>query len=322
MGLLPGANRSVPEVSALLGDYVQLARPAHWVKNLAVFAGPAFALRLFDASSVWKAGVAFAAFCLVSSASYAVNDAVDREVDARHPAKRNRPVARGAIRPVWAVVFALVLLAIGMALSEVLLPRAATAMVGLHFLLILAYSITLKKRVILDVIVIAAGFVLRASAGAKAVEVVISPWLVICTFTVCMFMGFGKRRCELASFANVEEAHEHRPTLLRYTPDLLNHLISVTGGIAIMTFVLYTMDRHPLRQPPFEKENLLYTLPLVVYGIFRYVMLSETGKLPGPTEILLKDRPFLATVVLWAVITVAVIYGDRLPGLRALMGSS
>ncbi len=296
----------------MLRDYVQLLRPAQWVKNLAVFAGPAFALRLLDGDSLIKATIAFAAFCLVSSASYAINDVVDREADARHPSKRHRPVARGAIRPTAAVAMAIVLAGAAAGLSAALLPLAVTGIVLLHFALILAYSISLKRRVILDVIIIALGFVLRASAGAEAVEVIISPWLVICTFTVCMFMGFGKRRCELATFANPDDAHEHRPTLLRYTPELLNHLTSVTAGIAILTFILYTMDRHPLHQPPFEKENLLYTLPLVVYGVFRYAMLSESGKLHGPTEILLKDRPFLATVVLWALIALAVIYADRL----------
>jgi len=293
-------------------DYVQLARPSEWVKNLAVFAGPAFGLRLLDTAALTQAAVAFAAFCLASSASYAVNDTLDREADARHPAKRHRPVARGAIRPVAALVFGGLLVIAAVALSSVLLPREATLLVVLYFVLILAYSLALKERMILDVIVIAIGFVLRASAGAAAVEVYISPWLIICTFMICMFMGFGKRRCELASFGNIEDAREHRPTLVRYTPDLLNHLISVTAGIAIVTFVLYTMDRwHPA---PFPKEHLLYTLPLVVYGVFRYAMLTESGKLHGPTDILLKDRPFLGTVVLWGLIALGVVYEGKLRG--------
>jgi 4-hydroxybenzoate polyprenyltransferase len=292
------------------------------VKNLAVFAGPVFALQLFETTSLWKAGVAFVAFCLVSGASYAVNDILDRKVDAMHPSKRDRPVARGAVSPVSAAVFAVLLLVGGVVLSGMLLPATATLLVGVHFVLILAYSIALKQRVILDVIIIAIGFVLRASAGAEAVAVVISPWLVICTFCVCMFMGFGKRRCELATFTNAEEAHGHRATLVRYTPELLNHLISVTGGIAVMTFILYTMDRHPEHQPPFDKEKLLFTLPLVVYGIFRFAMISETGKLHGPTDILLKDRPFLITVLLWAAIAVAIVYAQDFPDWRALVGSS
>ncbi|MCP4250131.1 MAG: decaprenyl-phosphate phosphoribosyltransferase [bacterium] len=297
----------------MIGAYVQLARPAQWVKNLAVFAGPAFGLRLFDATWFPQALLAFAAFCLVSSASYAINDVMDREADARHPSKKNRPVARGVIHPVAALIFGGLLVVGGVGLSAVVLPRATTLLVAVYFVLILCYSLALKNRVLLDVIVIAIGFVLRAWAGAEAVDVFVSPWLIICTFMICMFMGFGKRRCELAVLGNAEEAHQHRKTLVRYTPELLNHLISVTAGIAIITFVLYTMIKgdHP---PPFPKEHLLYTLPLVVYGVFRYAMLTESGKLPGPTEILLKDRAFLATVVLWSLIAIGVVYEERIRG--------
>ncbi|MFQ5491596.1 MAG: decaprenyl-phosphate phosphoribosyltransferase [Phycisphaerae bacterium] len=294
-------------------DYIQLLRPTQWIKNLAVLAGPAFALELFESQSLVNVGIAFAAFCLASSASYAINDTLDREADARHPSKRHRPVARGAIRPASAVLFGLVLLGGGMGLSLACLPLLPTVAVGAHFVLILAYSVALKRRVILDVIVIATGFVLRALAGAAAAGVFISPWLVICTFTICMFMGFGKRRCELAAFDTAVEAHQHRSTLLRYTPEFLNHLTSVTAGIAIITFILYTMDTTS-HQPPFAKQHLLYTLPLVVYGVFRYAMLTESGRLTGPTEILLKDRAFLATVLAWAACAAAIIYEKQLLG--------
>ncbi|MHC4063488.1 MAG: decaprenyl-phosphate phosphoribosyltransferase [Planctomycetota bacterium] len=293
-------------------DYIQLARPNEWVKNLAVFAGPAFGLRLLDPVWFGKAAIAFAAFCLVASASYAINDTLDREADARHPSKKHRPIARGAIRPITALVFGGVLAVGGVALSSALLPREATLLVALYFALIQAYSIALKNRVLLDVIIVAIGFVLRAWAGAAAVEVLVSPWLIICTFMICMFMGFGKRRCELATLGNVDNAREHRRTLLRYTPELLNHLISVTAGIAIITFVLYTTDKQ--RPAPFPKEHLLYTLPLVVYGVFRYAMLTESGSLHGPTEILLKDRPFLGTIVLWGLIAIGVVYQGQLRG--------
>jgi len=132
-----------------------------------------------------------------------------------------------------------------------------------------------------------------------------------------MFMGFGKRRCELAALGNAEDAQEHRRTLLRYTPELLNHLISVTAGIAIVTFVLYTIDENPKYHPHFPKHHLLYTLPLVAYGVFRYAMLTESGRLHGPMDIILKDRPFLATVVAWAALAVAVAYETQF---RAWLG--
>ena len=293
-------------------DYIQLLRPQHWVKNLAVLAGPAFGLRLLDATALSRVGIVFVAFCLASSAVYAINDTIDRKADALHPAKRHRPVARGAIHPTMAMLAGGLLVIGGVVLSACFLPAAATAMVAIYFVLMLLYSLALKKQALLDVIIISVGFVLRASAGAQAIEVYISPWLIICTFMICMFMGFGKRRCELATFSNSKDALEHRPTLLHYTPELLNHLTSVSAGIAVITFVQYTMDKSPQHRTPFNKEHLLYTLPLVVYGVFRYTMLIESGKLHGPTEILLKDRPFLATVVLWGLIALAVVYEAKL----------
>jgi 4-hydroxybenzoate polyprenyltransferase len=271
-----------------------------------------------EPGSLWKAVVAFAAFCLASSAIYAVNDVVDREADARHPSKRHRAVARGAIHPTAALIFGCLLVILATLLATRYLQPMATAMVAVYFVLMMLYSLALKQRMILDVIAIAMGFVLRAAGGAAAVEVVISPWLVICTFMICMFLGFGKRRCEVATFANTEQAKEHRPTLVRYTPELLNHLISVTAGIAIITFVQYTMDDNPAYHPNFNKEYLLYTLPLVAYGVFRYAMLIESGKMHGPTDILFKDRPFLATVVLWGLIALGIVFEAQLQGWLAM----
>ena len=295
----------------MMRDYILLLRPTHWVKNLAVFAGPLFGLQLLEPSSLWKAVIAFAAFCLASSAIYVVNDVIDREADALHPSKRNRAVARGAIQPIPALVYGCVLVIAATLLSARLLQPEATAMVAIYFVAMLVYSLALKQRMILDVILIAIGFVLRAAAGAAAVEVYISPWLIVCTFMICMFMGFGKRRCELATLGNPDDAASHRKTLERYTPELLNHLISVTAGIAIVTFLLYTITPDRDHPPPFDKEHFLYTLPLVVYGVFRYAMLTEWGHLHGPTDILLKDRPFLATVVLWGLIALAIVYEVR-----------
>lgn len=295
---------------ATLGDYIRLLRPQQWVKNLAVFAGPAFALRLLDLGALVNSLLAFASFCFVASASYALNDTMDRQADARHPEKRHRPVASGAIRPAAALGLTVLLFIAGIALS-LLLPPKVTLLVAVYFAMIVAYSVSLKRRVILDVILIATGFVLRAIAGAEAVPVTVSPWLIVCTFTVCMFLGFGKRRSELSLFGTAEDAQGHRSTLLRYTPTLLTHLTSVTGGIAIMTFILYTLD--PAFDAPFPKERLLYTLPLVVYGIFRYAMLSESGNLQGPTEVLLQDRPFLYNVLLWVLVVFLLIYAEQLP---------
>src|SRR5205085_2411530 len=143
-------------------------------------------------------------------------------------------------------------------------------------------------------------FVLRAVAGAVAIDVPISEWLLVCTFMLCLFLGFGKRRCEVAAMNAAENGRRSRRVLDRYTPDLLNHLLSTSGGIAIITFLLYTLDS---TTPSFvNKHRLLYTLPLVVYGIYRYAMLIESGQATGPTELIIKDAPFLGTVIIWAAL--------------------
>jgi len=202
-----------------------------------------------------------------------------------------------------------VLVVLALALAA-LLGRTVAYILIIYFVMTLAYSLALKRRVILDVIIIALGFVLRAWAGAAAVEVVASEWLIACMFTLCLFMGFGKRRCEVVMLADEEDARQHRATLVRYTPDLLNHLITVSAGIAIVTFLLYTMDT--THSPaPFPKQHLFYTLPIVIYGVFRYAMLTELGVYSGPTEIVLKDRMLPVAIVAWAIAALAIAYQDH-----------
>ncbi len=306
-----------------LRPYVELLRPEQWVKNVVVFAGPAAGLKLSDADSCLRAGFVFLAFCLAASATYTINDIVDREADLNHPTKRLRPIARGAIRPSSAFVLAGLLILTALVVTSTLIGRAVTAAVILYLLLNLAYSTALKQKVILDVIIIAIGFVLRAFAGALAVQVPTSAWLIACVFTLCLFMGFGKRRCELAMIGSQEEARQHRRTLIRYTPHLLTHLITVSAGIAVITFLQYTLDASG-PTPPFEKQYLFYTLPLVVYGIFRFAMLSETGRYSGPTEIVLKDPAMRITIVLWGLCALVIAYQVVLfgpGGLKGLMGN-
>ncbi len=285
-------------------NYLRLMRPSQWIKNVVVLAGPVFSCRMLDA----HVAVAFVAFCLVSSASYAINDVVDRSADQAHPTKRHRPIACGAVSPLGGIVLAVVLASAAIAMSHEVVSAELARSVCAYFCLIFAYSLVLKQRPILDVVVIAVGFVLRAVAGAQAVGVYVSPWLMVCTFTLCMFLGFGKRRCEIAIFTDPKEANAHRSTLNRYTPELLNHLTSVSAGLALITFLLYTMDVNPsIPQPPFNKQYLLYTLPLVVYALFRYAMMIETGQFTGPMQIIRNDRAILLTAIAWAVIVCAVV---------------
>lgn len=311
-------TESSAKPSSGLRDVLVLLRPSQWVKNVVVFAGPAASLKLFSAETAANAFVAFVCFCLAASATYTINDTIDREADARHPTKRLRPVARGAIRPGAAIGLGVVLIALSLLLSALTLPPGVTMVLATYFVMQMAYSSGLKRRMILDVIIIATGFVLRVWAGSLAVGVPTSEWLIACMFTLCLFMGFGKRRCEIAMIGNNEDAGLHRPTLLRYTPDFLTHLITVSAGVALLTFLLYTLDRSA--PAPFHKEHLFYTLPIVVYGVFRFAMLTELGLYSGPTEIVLRDRAMLVAIALWATVAMLIAYQTLLFGPQGLPG--
>jgi len=294
----------------------RLLRPAQWIKNVFVFGALVFGARNRDPEAWLVAVEAFGIFCLLSSAVYAFNDLRDRHEDALHPTKRYRPIASGAISPGLGGLMAIALTVAGGWLAlKMSAGFAVTAFsyVGLN----LFYSIWGKHRVLLDVILIAIGFVLRALAGAQAIDVEVSAWLIICTFNLCLFLGFGKRRCELAVMAGrAGGAASHRSTLAFYTPELLTQLLSTTGGIAVLTFLLYTLD--PTTPSP---HSMVFTTPLVFYAIFRYALVISRGERTGPTDVLIKDRPFTATALVWTIIAGGLIYyGDRvdhlLPRLR------
>lgn len=285
---------------------IRLMRPAQWVKNVFVLAALVFGVRLDDPGAVdklWLALGAFGIFCLLASSVYAFNDLIDYREDAVHPTKRNRPVASGAISPVMAGVLAVALAAIGSA-AAMYYPRGfALTAVG-YLVLNLFYTLIGKRMVLLDVIIIAIGFVMRALAGAQAIEVPVSAWLVVCTFFLCLFLGFGKRRCELAVM-EFGGAAKHRATLSSYSPEFLTQLLSGSGAMAVITFLLYTMD--PNNPTP---HTLLFTTPLVFYAIFRYALVITRGQLTGPTDVLIHDKPFLVTALLWVILTVVLIVFD------------
>lgn len=294
---------------------IRLTRPAQWVKNVFVLAGLVFGNRLTSPDAILVAAAAFGIFCLLSGAVYALNDARDYREDAHHPTKRFRPVAAGEISPALALVLGFLLAAAGLS-AATLLPRTFLVTAACYLGINLFYSLWGKDRVLLDVILIAIGFVLRALAGAQALEVEVSAWLLICTFTLCLFLGFGKRRCEIATIRDAGRASNHRATLAHYTPDLLNQLLATTGGIAVITFLLYTLDPNTP-----SHRSMIFTTPLVFYAVFRYAMVIEQGDRTGPTDVLIRDRPFLATVLAWGIITLClVLFGDRihpyLPQLR------
>jgi 4-hydroxybenzoate polyprenyltransferase len=303
--------------------YLLLLRPSQWTKNLFVFAGLVFGRKLTGpdaADSVRATLLAFACLCLVSSAVYIVNDIHDRHEDKLHPRKRSRPIASGAVGIGTAVALAIALLLIGLG-GGWALHRAFGLVATMYLALQIAYTFAFKHAAILDVIAIGLGFVLRAVAGVVVLEgVEISPWLVLCTFTLCLFMGFSKRRCELSALAEngTTSAGQHRRTLSVYTPELLNHMTTLTAGIAIVSFMLYTIDDRTIAQftafggdesvGRFGSKCLLYTLPIVVYAIFRFAVLVEHGEVDGPTDVVTRDRPFQAAILLWMATAVLIVY--------------
>ncbi|HEU4368947.1 MAG TPA: decaprenyl-phosphate phosphoribosyltransferase [Methylomirabilota bacterium] len=278
-------------------------RPQQWTKNLFVFAGLVFGQQLFT-PSVWTAAAAFVVFCGLSGAVYLLNDVADRHKDRLHPDKRFRPVAAGRLAPGHAVAAAAVLIAAGLGAAAWMSRPFAAAAVA-YVALLSAYSAWLKHVVIVDVLVVALGFVLRAVAGALAVEVAISGWLLICTVLLALFLALGKRRHEVLTLE--AGAARHRPILAEYSAGLLDQMIAVATASTVTAYALYTMSPETVAR--FHTTLLPVTLPFVLYGIFRYLYLLYCRQLGGnPSEIVLRDRPLLANTVAWLVLTLLIIY--------------
>lgn len=286
---------------------VRLIRPTHWIKNVIVLFPVVFAMRMGDLGAWGRAVLATAVFCLVASAAYVANDIRDRHSDRLHPRKKDRPLASGqvSVRAAWAV--AVVLLVAGAAAAWVLGPITLVVVLG-YVLLQAAYTLWLKHRMILDVMAISLGFVLRAAAGGVAIHVELSPWLFICTFTICLFMGFCKRRSEAAAIPDTDTAARHRATLPGYTPQLLTHLTTLSAAIAIVSYLLYATAQRTMDNFHTTYPYLIVTLPLVIYGICRFEMLSSFGRYTDPTDLILRDRPFQMTMALWALTVLVIVW--------------
>ncbi|MDT8303464.1 MAG: decaprenyl-phosphate phosphoribosyltransferase [Sedimentisphaerales bacterium] len=287
--------------------FLQMMRPLHWTKNMFVFAGLIFGHKLNVPSAIGRAIGGFACFCLAASAVYILNDIIDRQSDRLHPEKCKRPIVSGRVTIGSAVVFAF-LCAAAAIIAAFLLGPAFAAIILVYIVLMVLYSLVLRRVMILDCVVIATGFCLRAVAGAVVVNVFISPWLIICTFALCLFMAFGKRRGEIALLQQDRESF--RNTLTGYTTELLAHMIDVTSGLAVVCFLLYAMDDRTLQT--FGNNHLVYTTPLVLYCIFRFSSLIQTGKYLGPVEFILHDLPFQIGFVVWIIASVVIVYADKL----------
>ena len=306
--MAPAASRQLNPVQAF---WLSL-RPHQWTKNLMVFAAPALSKHLFEWGPLEKSVLAFVIFCALSGTVYLLNDVADLERDRLHPSKRLRPIASGALSPRAAALLALVLGLGSLGLSALLgLPFVLCA--GLYLALNVLYSFRLKEIVILDVLSVSLGFVLRAVAGGVAIGVLISDWLLVCTLLLAMFLALAKRRHELVSLTT--SATGHRKILAEYSPYLLDQMISVVTASCLTAYAFYTMAPDTVQK--YRTERLAWTIPFVLYGIFRYLYLVHQKEKGGsPTDILVTDRPLLLNVFLWAMALLWIVYtagGNPMP---------
>jgi 4-hydroxybenzoate polyprenyltransferase len=278
-------------------------RPEQWTKNLIVFAALIFGQRLFDPAAVGRSLAAFFIFCALSGVVYLLNDVTDREADRLHPLKRHRPIAAGEVSPSTAVGVAAVMA--GGALAAAFWLGTAFGWTAAAYLgLFVGYSRVLKHVVILDVLTIAIGFVLRAAAGAVAIAVPISQWLLVCTILLALFLALSKRRHELTLLA--ESASGHRKILEEYNPYLLDQMIGVVTASTLVAYIIYCTS--PETTDKFGTANLVLTTPFPIYGIFRYLYLVHQRGAGSPSEVLLTDRPLVACIALWGLAVIAIIY--------------
>jgi len=286
-------------------NLIRAMRPRQWTKNVLVFAGVIFGQKLGDPASVEIALLAFVVFCLLSSAVYLLNDVRDREADRLHPAKRNRPIASGALGVSTALAASAVLAIVALVIAFWINRPFGLVAAG-YLALMAAYSLSIKHVVILDVLALACGFVLRAAGGAMAVEVVFSHWLLLLTLLGALFLALSKRRAELVALTN--DAHSHRKSLADYSPYLLDQMIGVATASTLLAYAFYTIS--PDTAQRFGTDKLIFTVPFPLYGIFRYLYLVHQREGGGsPSDTLLEDRPVQACVALWAASVVLILYG-------------
>ncbi len=273
------------------------------MKNVFVFAALVFAGRLADVSAVLNACGAFAVFCALSSAVYLINDVRDREADRLHPVKRRRPIATGEIAPQTASA-ASVVLAVAALFAAFRLSAGLGEAAVAYLVLNLGYSFGLKQVVILDVMMVAAGFLLRALAGARVLDVAISRWLVLCTGLLALFLGFVKRRQEIAA---TEPGAGARPILREYSLPFLDQLIAIVTGATVVAYSLYAFS--PEVAQKLGTEHMGLTIPFVLFGIFRYLYLvHQRGEGENPTAVMLTDLPMMLDVVAWGVAVLIALY--------------
>lgn len=288
----------------LIKNILLSMRPEQWIKNLFVFTALVFSKNLFNLSKVVDAFAGFIIFCAITGCTYILNDLVDLEKDKLHPFKSQRPIASGKLEKEMAVRIIVPACITALCLSFYM--NAYFGMITLsYFLLNIGYSTYLKNVVIVDVVTIAAGFVLRVLGGAVIINVAASQWLILCTILLSLFLGFSKRRHELVLLEN--NASSHRDVLEHYSPYFLDQMISVVTASTLVCYALYTMSKDTIEK--LGTSKLIYTIPFVLYGIFRYLYLVHQKEQGGsPTEVMFTDKPMIVNVALWGIATVVLIY--------------
>ncbi len=291
------------KISAL----IRSLRPEQWLKNGFVLAPIVFSGLIHDPSAWFRSLAAVAAFCAASSAVYLINDVLDREADRAHPVKQNRPIAAGLVSVTEALATSAALVTVALVVAVWLGGWFPLILIA-YICLVLLYSAVLKQAVFLDVLVVAAGFVLRVVGGAVAIDVPVSRWLLLVTYLLALYLALGKRRTELTLLG--DGAGEHRAVLGHYTLPMVDSAISVVLGATVLAYALYTVA--PDTVAKVGSEGLMATVPIVLYGLFRYLYLLHRHELGGsPTKALLTDRPLLICVVFWLIVAAVVINAGR-----------
>lgn len=281
-------------------------RPLQWIKNGFILIPLLFAQEFFHVQSLVNIFQTIIVFSFLSSGVYLINDLIDLETDRKHPEKSKRPLAAGELSPKAAVFIALVLFTVSLGWSAQI--STPLLIIGIVYLSIqMLYSFKLKEVVILDIFCISSGFLLRVLAGAAAIHVQVSNWLIVCTILISMLLAMGKRRHELILLGD-SNARAHRKVLSKYTPYLLDQMIGVITGSTILSYMLYCISADTIEK--FGTDRMIYTVPFVLFGIFRYLyLIHQKGTGGAPEKLLVSDKQLLISVILWGSLSAAIIYG-------------
>jgi len=293
---------------------LRLLRPQQWLKNFFIFAPLIFSKHLFQEGYFWTSALAFLVFSLLSSTVYVINDIADREADKLHPVKRNRPIASGKISVAQAAGIALVLIIV-VGLLGARLNAKFLFIACVYFVLNIGYSFFLKHVILVDVFIVAAGFMLRVLAGAFAIDVQVSEWLVLCTLFVSLFLSISKRRGELLLVKN-SESYQGRAVLREYEVEFMDQMMTIAAAGMAISYALYTVAERTISV--FGTANLIFTTLFVLFGIFRYLYIVRVRKTDdNPTHLLVTDLPMIVNVAAWFIVCVIIIYFNEI---RAWLG--